>query len=76
MSETEQQQPEQPQLDPLVRVWICNATRTSAGSGPGYKMLPRAEAGALIAARLASQHSPDDVLLRQVQSMQGPLRAR
>jgi hypothetical protein len=36
-----------------VPVFLLNAVRTSAGPGPGLKMLPPAEAGALVAARLA-----------------------
>jgi hypothetical protein len=44
--------PPAPDGDP-VPVFVVNGTRTSAGPGPGVKHLPRAEAGALVAARLA-----------------------
>jgi hypothetical protein len=37
----------------LVAVWVANATRTSAGPGPGVKWLPAAEAAALVGNRLA-----------------------
>ena len=67
---------EQDELPPTVRVWVANATRTSRGYGPGWLELPRAEAGALIAARQASYQSPDDVLQRQIATMAGPLRPR
>jgi hypothetical protein len=36
-----------------VPVFLLNATRTSDGPGPGVKHLPRAEAGALVTARMA-----------------------
>jgi hypothetical protein len=36
-----------------VPVFVINAVRTSAGPGPGVKHLPRAEAGALVNARMA-----------------------
>jgi hypothetical protein len=36
-----------------VPVFVINGTRTSDGPGPGVKHLPRAEAGRLVAARLA-----------------------
>jgi hypothetical protein len=36
-----------------VPVFVLNGTRTSDGPGPGLKHLPLAEAGALVAARLA-----------------------
>jgi hypothetical protein len=36
-----------------VPVFVINGTRTSDGPGPGLKHLPPAEAGALVAARLA-----------------------
>jgi hypothetical protein len=36
-----------------VPVFVINGTRTSAGPGPGVKRLPRAEAGALVTARMA-----------------------
>jgi hypothetical protein len=34
-------------------VYLSNAVRTSAGPGPGVKILPQAEAAALVANRLA-----------------------
>jgi hypothetical protein len=39
--------------EPQVTVFLVNATRTSAGPGPGALRLPAVEAGRLIAARLA-----------------------
>jgi hypothetical protein len=36
-----------------VPVYLTNAVRTSAGPGPGLKYLPPAEAGSLVARRLA-----------------------
>jgi hypothetical protein len=36
-----------------VPVFVLNGTRTSDGPGPGVKHLPPAEAGALVAARIA-----------------------
>jgi hypothetical protein len=36
-----------------VPVFVINAVRTSDDPGPGVKMLPPAEAGALVAARIA-----------------------
>jgi hypothetical protein len=36
-----------------VPVYLTNAVRTSAGPGPGVKYLPPAEAGSLVARRLA-----------------------
>jgi hypothetical protein len=36
-----------------VPVFVINGTRTSDGPGPGVKHLPPAEAGALVAARIA-----------------------
>jgi hypothetical protein len=36
-----------------VTLFVINGTRTSDGPGPGVKHLPRAEAGALVAAHLA-----------------------
>jgi hypothetical protein len=37
----------------LVAVYLTAAVRTSDGSGPGVKHVPRAEAGRLTAARIA-----------------------
>jgi hypothetical protein len=37
----------------LVAVWCANGTRTSVGTGPGVLRLPQAEAGRLVANRLA-----------------------
>jgi hypothetical protein len=46
--------PEQPpEPGEPVPVFVLNGTRTSDGPGPGVKRLPRAEAGALVSARLA-----------------------
>ncbi len=42
-----------PQAEPLVPVFVTTAVRTSAGSTPGPKMLPPAEAARLISAKLA-----------------------
>ena len=39
--------------DDMVPVFLLNGTRTSAGPGPGPVRLPRAEAGRLVAARIA-----------------------
>ena len=39
--------------DGTVAVWLTNATRTSAGPGPGPKLLPASEAGSLVGRRLA-----------------------
>jgi hypothetical protein len=39
--------------EPLVTVYLVNATRTLAGPGPGPKELPPAEAAALVAAKYA-----------------------
>jgi len=48
-------QPPGPEPEPgdLVPVFVTNGVRTSAGAGPGVRKVPRAEAGALIAARVA-----------------------
>jgi hypothetical protein len=43
--------------EPQVTVYLTNATRTSQGPGPGPKVLPAAEASALVAARLATYGS-------------------
>jgi hypothetical protein len=37
----------------LVEVFLLNATRTSAGPGPGVKLVPPAEASTLVAAKVA-----------------------
>jgi hypothetical protein len=37
----------------LVPVYLTAAVRTSGGPGPGVKRLPRAEAGSLVARRIA-----------------------
>jgi hypothetical protein len=47
MSGTQAQEPA------AVPVYLTNAVRTSAGPGPGPKMLPSPEAGALVRDRLA-----------------------
>jgi hypothetical protein len=53
-NETPPQPPEPPaEGDDLVPVFLLNATRTSGGNGPGPVMVPRGEAGALTAARIA-----------------------
>ena len=62
--------------EPLVRVWVANGLRTSAGSGPGWLELPRAEAGYLIEHRMASHRSPDDVLQAEIRRSQGLFRPR
>jgi hypothetical protein len=46
-------EPGEPEPGGLFPVFLLNATRTSGGVGPGPVRLPRAEAGALTAARLA-----------------------
>jgi hypothetical protein len=38
---------------PPAVIFLVNATRTSAGSGPGPVQVPAAEAAALVAAKLA-----------------------
>jgi hypothetical protein len=38
---------------PLVAVFVINAVRTSAGTGPGALQLPAPEASALVARRYA-----------------------
>ncbi len=49
-----QREPQAVQDGPAtVPVYLTNATRTSAGPGPGVKHLPPAEANALIYAKLA-----------------------
>jgi hypothetical protein len=40
----------QPQL---VQVFVTNGVRTSAGTGPGARELPRAEAAALVVGKVA-----------------------
>jgi hypothetical protein len=45
--------PEQPGPGKPVPVFVINGTRTSDGPGPGVRHLPPAEAGALVAARVA-----------------------
>ncbi len=49
--------------EPLVTVYLVNATRTLAGPGPGPKELPPAEAAALVAAKYAvhGDQPPSDV---------------
>jgi hypothetical protein len=37
----------------LTEVFVTNAVKTSAGPGPGPKRLPAAEAGQLVARRMA-----------------------
>src|SRR5260370_1092367 len=50
-----QREPQAVQDGPAtVPVYLTNATRTSAGPGPGVKHLPPAEANALIYAKLAA----------------------
>ncbi len=36
-----------------MTVYLVNGTRTSAGPGPGVKVLPASEAGRLVSAKLA-----------------------
>jgi hypothetical protein len=43
------QQPAEPQ----VTIYLTNGIRTSAGPGPGVKVLPATEAGRLVMAKLA-----------------------
>jgi hypothetical protein len=62
--------------EPLVRVWVANGQMTTAGPGPGWKELPRAEVGYLIEHRMASHGSPDDVLQAEIRRSQGLFRPR
>ena len=42
-----------PPAEPLVTIYLTNAVRTSAGPGPGVKVLPASEAGAIVAMKYA-----------------------
>jgi hypothetical protein len=56
----------------LVTVFLTNATRTSAGPGPGQKELPAAEAAALVRNGLARYGGdpPDGLALSDPRSGQ------
>jgi hypothetical protein len=43
----------QPQPEPQVTVYVTNGVRTSQGPGPGVKVLPASEAGALVGMKYA-----------------------
>ena len=43
----------EPTPEPVVTVFLTNAVRTLAGPGPGVKVLPASEAGALIGMKYA-----------------------
>src|SRR5258708_9454803 len=60
----------------LVKIWVGNAIRTSGGTGPGWVQVPAREAGALIADRMASYRSPDDVLQAEIRRSSGRLAPR
>ena len=44
---------QRPEPEPMVEVFVTTAVRTSAGSTPGPKMLPRDEAARLVADKRA-----------------------
>ena len=43
----------EPTPEPVVTVFLTNAVRTLVGPGPGVKVLPASEAGALIGMKYA-----------------------